>query len=67
MATSEEKREELHELVNGLPPEKLEEAVAALREVLGPVLPRSLGMGHSGRSDLSERADDLLGEDGFGR
>ena len=31
-----------------------------------PPLPVSLGMGHSGRGDVSERVDELLAESGFG-
>lgn len=43
---------------------------AIIREALermtapGPVRPRSIGLGRSGRTDLSERAEDLL--DGMG-
>lgn len=41
------------------------EAVAEYARRGGPRLPKSLGAGHSGRSDLSERAEDLL--QGLGR
>jgi len=46
--------------------ELVREAVAEYaRRRGGPARPRTLGAGRSGRSDLSERAEDLLA--GFGR
>ncbi|MFI6689726.1 hypothetical protein [Streptomyces sp. NPDC050485] len=51
-------RDELHEWIDALPDDELEEAAAALRP-LKPTVPASLGMGHSGRGDVAERADEL--------
>lgn len=67
-------RDELHELIDALDPARLDEAAAVLRELgegLGPHaatgMPASLGLGNSGRGDLSERADELLEDGGFGQ
>lgn len=43
-----------------VPGELIREAVAAYVLERPAVLPKSLGRGRSGRSDLSERADELL-------
>jgi hypothetical protein len=46
--------------------ELVREAVAEYaRRHAAPKVPRSVGVGRSGRADLSERAEDLL--EGFGR
>lgn len=63
-------RDDLHHLVDRIDADELDAAEVALlpyAEHLQPPLPASLGMGHSGRADLSERADELLGETGFGQ
>ena len=66
-------RDDLHHLVDCIDADELDAAEVALRpyaEHLPPPLPASMGMagmGHSGRSDLSEHADELLAETGFGR
>lgn len=63
-------REELHALVDRVPEEELPAALERLRAyaLAHPdcVGPQSLGMGHSGYSDISARADELLRETGFG-
>jgi hypothetical protein len=61
-------RDDLYHLVDRIDPGHLDAAAAALQQYAGqePPLPASLGMGHSGRSDLSERADELLAESRFG-
>ncbi|MGH8968161.1 MAG: hypothetical protein ACRDXB_22940 [Actinomycetes bacterium] len=66
-------KERLREIVEGLDDAQAERALNALA-ALGAVpvqraarpLPRSVGHGSSGRSDLSARVDDILAE-GFGR
>ena len=63
-------RDDLHHLVDCIDAGELNAAEVALRpyaEHLQPPLPASLGMGHSRRGDLSERADELLTETGFGQ
>lgn len=68
-------REELHELIDALGPAELAEVAEVVRCLavferrLQPVggVPASLGIGHSGRGDLSARTDELLAEGGFGR
>ncbi len=47
------------------PAELVREAVALYAREHGAVVPRSVGKGRSGRSDLSERAEELL--EGLGR
>lgn len=66
-------KEQLHLLVDALPDEQAPRALALLRAIATEaeptarrVLPRSLGVGASGRGDVSERVDELLTE-GFGR
>jgi prolyl oligopeptidase PreP (S9A serine peptidase family) len=61
-------RDDLYHLVDRIDPGHLDAAAAALQQYAGqePALPASLGMGHSGRGDLSERADELLAESRFG-
>jgi hypothetical protein len=61
-------RDDLYHLVDRVDPGHLDAAAAALRPYAGqqPALPTSLGMGHSGRGDISERVDELLAESGFG-
>jgi hypothetical protein len=63
-------RDDLHHLVDRIDADELEAAEAALlpyAEHLESPLPASLGMGHSGHGDLSERVDELLTETGFGQ
>jgi hypothetical protein len=63
-------REDLYHLVDRIDSDDLDAAAAALlpyAEHQPPPMPASLGMGHSGRGDLSERTDELLTETGFGR
>jgi hypothetical protein len=61
-------RDDLYHLVDRIDPGHLDAAAAALRLYAGqqPPLPQSLGLGRSGHSDISERADELLAESGFG-
>jgi hypothetical protein len=61
-------RDDLYHLVDRIDPGHLDAAAEALRLYTGPqpVMPASLGMGHSGRGDLSEHVDELLAESGFG-
>lgn len=67
-------KEELHELVEVLDDTQADRALTVLSELVGRVpgqraaqrKPKSLGYGASGRSDLSERVDEILAE-GFGR
>lgn len=67
-------KEQLQELVAGLGEEQATRALGLLRPLLrdqpeneqAPRLPKFVGIGHSGRSDVSERVDELLAE-GFGR
>lgn len=67
-------KEELHELVEVLDDSQADRALTVLSELVGRVPGRraarrklkSLGYGASGRSDLSERVDEMLAE-GFGR
>lgn len=61
-------RDDLYHLVDRIDPGHLDAAAAVLRlyAVQQPPLPVSLGMGRSGRGDISERADELLAESGFG-
>lgn len=65
-------REELHQLVDRLGDEDAEELLrlaSSLYQDEGSrrwQLPAFVGMGDSGRSDVSERVDEILGE-GFGK
>ncbi|HET6908396.1 MAG TPA: hypothetical protein VFH54_03575 [Mycobacteriales bacterium] len=67
-------KERLHLLVDKLADEQAERVLALLESVAAAgaapsgvrVLPKSLGFGDSGRSDVSERVDEVLAE-GFGR
>jgi hypothetical protein len=67
-------KEQLQQLVADLGEEQASRALSVLRPLLAAVpddqqaarLPRFVGIGDSGRSDLSERVDELLAE-GFGR
>jgi hypothetical protein len=67
-------KERLHLLVDELADEQASRALALLEAVTGEqqvagerrVVPASLGAGVSGRSDISERVDEILAE-GFGR
>lgn len=67
-------KEQLHQLVEGLDDAEAERALTVLSALVDRVRgqrvmrrrPASLGHGASGRSDLSERVDEILAE-GFGR
>lgn len=67
-------KEQLHELVEVLDDEQATRALSVLSTLAGRVpgqrskrrLPASLGHAGSGRSDLSERVEEILAE-GFGR
>jgi hypothetical protein len=67
-------KEQLQELVADLGEEQASRALELLEPLLqdapgnqeSPRLPAFVGIGDSGRSDLSERVDELLAE-GFGR
>jgi hypothetical protein len=67
-------KEQLRELIDELDEEQASRALSVLSTLAGRVpgqrvarrLPRSLGHAGSGRSDLSERVDEILAE-GFGR
>jgi hypothetical protein len=64
-------KDKLIELVEGLPDEKAAELLELATQLyVLPAqrrpLPAFVGIGDSGRTDVSERVDDLLG-DGFGR
>jgi hypothetical protein len=67
-------KEQLQQLVAGLGEEQASRALGLLEPLVGGLpehsrsrpLPAFVGIGDSGRSDVSERTDDLLAE-GFGR
>lgn len=67
-------KERLHRLVDELPDEQADRALALLESVASRspavskrrAIPRSLGIGRSGRSDVSTHVDEVLAE-GFGR
>lgn len=67
-------KERLHQLVDGLADEQAARALVLLEGVAvscaNPgrrrMVPSSLGVGVSGRADVSERVDEMLAE-GFGR
>jgi hypothetical protein len=63
-------KERLRLLVNSLPDDQADELLRLATDLYTsaephPPLPAFVGIGASGRSDISERADDFL--DGFGR
>lgn len=62
-------KERLLQLVAALPEDRADELLRHAEDLYvstGRPLPRFVGIGDSGRSDVSERAEDLL-RDGFGR
>ncbi|MCC3770507.1 hypothetical protein [Streptomyces sp. UNOC14_S4] len=63
-------REELHALIDRLSDEEIEAAAQSLRPLIARASrltrPAFIGMGRSGHSDTSERADEILRETGFG-
>lgn len=63
-------REELHEMLDLVADDALEVAAMRLRSLIEretkPERPPFIGMGRSGRGDLSTRADEILRETGFG-
>jgi hypothetical protein len=67
-------KEQLHHLVDSLADDQAERALLLLESIAVPAgagperrrLPASLGIGESGRTDVSQRVDELLA-DGFGR
>ncbi|OAR23161.1 hypothetical protein A8W25_27010 [Streptomyces sp. ERV7] len=63
-------REELHALIDRVPDDDLDAVVQTLRPFIGPTSRRTrpsfIGMGRSGHSDTSARADEILRETGFG-
>ena len=63
-------KEKLRLLVEGLPDEQADELLRLATDLYAtpeprPPLPAFVGIGASGRPDVSERADDML--EGFGR
>ncbi len=63
-------RDDLYHLVDRIDPDDLDAAAAALlpyAEHQAPPMPKSLGLGHSGRGDIAERAEELLAKTGFGK
>jgi hypothetical protein len=63
-------KEKLRLLVDSLPDEQADELLRLVTDLYGapeprPPLPAFVGIGASGRSDIAERADEML--DGFGR
>ncbi|MGH3500762.1 MAG: hypothetical protein ACRDQA_07680 [Nocardioidaceae bacterium] len=63
-------KEQLLQLVEDLPEERAGELLRLAKDLYstpeGEPLPAFVGVGESGRSDVSERAEELL-RDGFGR
>jgi hypothetical protein len=63
-------KQRLHQLVEGLPDEQADELLRLATDLYAESnphrLPAFVGIGDSGRSDVSERAGELL-QDGFGR
>lgn len=67
-------KEQLQQLVAGFGEEQASRALGLLESLVGELpdrrhsrpLPAFVGIGDSGRADVSERADELLAE-GFGR
>jgi hypothetical protein len=63
-------REELHALIDRVPDDDIETVAQSLRPFIGPASrparPAFIGMGRSGHSDTSARADEILRETGFG-
>jgi hypothetical protein len=63
-------RDDLHRMVDHIGGGHLDAAAAALEPYAGqrqPPLPASLGLGRSGRGDISERVGEFLAESGFGQ
>lgn len=63
-------RQELYQLIDQVPVEELDTVASLVVPFTNserPPLPQSLGMGDSGRGDVSERADEVLRETGFGQ
>jgi hypothetical protein len=63
-------KEKLHLLVDNLPDEQADELLRLAIDLYAtpephPPVPAFVGLGASGRSDVSERADEFM--DGFGR
>ncbi|MFE7977450.1 hypothetical protein [Streptomyces shenzhenensis] len=63
-------REELHALIDRVPDDDIDTVAQSLRpfveETSRPARPAFIGMGRSGHSDTSARADEILRETGFG-
>jgi hypothetical protein len=63
-------REELHALIDRLPDDGIEAVVQTVLPLIEGrprrTRPGFIGMGHSGHSDTSARADEILRETGFG-
>ncbi|QNP73065.1 hypothetical protein IAG44_28965 [Streptomyces roseirectus] len=63
-------REELHALIDRVPDDDIDAVAQSLRPFIGPAgrpgRPAFIGMGRSGHSDTSTRADEILRETGFG-
>ncbi|MCT7352512.1 hypothetical protein N4P33_10040 [Streptomyces sp. 15-116A] len=63
-------REELHALIDRVPDDDIDAVAQSLRPFIEPAgrpgRPSFIGMGRSGRSDTSARADEILRETGFG-
>jgi hypothetical protein len=66
-------KEQLHRLVDTLADDQVERALLLLESITVPTavaakrrLPASLGIGESGRADVSQRVDEMLAG-GFGR
>lgn len=62
--------DDLYHLVDRISPDDLDAAAAALvpyAEHQTPPTPQSMGLGHSGRSDIAEHSEEVLAKTGFGR
>jgi hypothetical protein len=63
-------RDELRAMIDRVPDDEIEAVAQSLRSFLEhapqPARPAFIGMGHSGHSDTSARADEILRETGFG-
>lgn len=64
------RRDELHALIDRVQDDGIDAVVQSLRPFIEraerPSRPAFIGMGHSGHSDTSTRADEILRETGFG-